>query len=383
MESINIDTNVEAAEILAANYRVYTNYDLSQVTNFTQYGSLVKRFSTSITKIINFFPAGLEVPPQTDKFINQETAFNIIYDSVEDDTTLDIHLSSIRNPFEIDFSINAEINMMFNENEVSPLRNMKLEYKKYVLFVNGQQYPLNYLYPTDSDSTSLKIIVDGNPFSGNQITYDYLVIRPNDFEVNKVFNLNFDAVENFLLNRKITPVYTAKFVVPKELEDGTFAISSEYATFTLETRGHKRQIRSFSVILGDVEKIEIGLVRTNHFVKKLRKGDHKGVGTERYSFCLDCSQGGLLYEGSFTKLDGLSTEKGTLVRCENKGEKWLVNGQVVASSIALEDSFHLPPDLQQYSLVPAFSGNGSLQVCEVELDPMTSDHKTTISQAHL
>ena len=160
-------------------------------------------------------------------------------------------------------------------------------------------------------------------------------------------------------------------------------ISSEYATFTLETRGHKRPIRSFSVILGDVEKIEIGLVRTNHFVKKLRKGDHKGVGTERYSFCLDLQRGGLLYEGSFTKLDGLSTEKGTLVRCENKGEKWLVNGLVVASSIALEDSFHLPPDLQQYSLVPAFSGKGSWQVCEVELDPMTSDHKTTISQAHL
>ena len=159
--------------------------------------------------------------------------------------------------------------------------------------------------------------------------------------------------------------------------------SSEYATFTLETRGHKRPIISFSVILGDVEKIQIGLVRTNHFVKKLRPGEHKGVGMERYSMCLDCSRGGLLYEGSFTKLEGLTMEKGTLIRCINKGEKWTVNGQVVASSIALEDSFHLPPDLQQYSLIPAFSGTGSWQICEVELDPMTSDHKTTISQAHL
>ena len=159
--------------------------------------------------------------------------------------------------------------------------------------------------------------------------------------------------------------------------------SSEYATFTLETRGHKRPIRSFSVILGDVEKIEIGLVRANHFVKKLRAGDHSGVGQERYSFCLDCCRGGLLYEGSFTKLDGMTTQKGTLVRCENKGEKWLVNGQVVASSIALEDSFHLAPDLQQYVLIPAFSGKGSWQVCEVELDTMSTYHKSSISQAHL
>jgi hypothetical protein len=150
LESINIDTNVESAEILAANYRVYPNYDLSQVTNFTQYGSLVKRFSVSITKIINYFPAGLEVAPQTDKFINQETAFNVIYDSVENDTTLEILLSSIRNPFDIDFSQNAETNRRFSENEVSILRNMKLEFKKYILFVNGQQYPLNYLYPTNS-----------------------------------------------------------------------------------------------------------------------------------------------------------------------------------------------------------------------------------------
>jgi len=231
LDGINIANNVEAAEILAANYRVYPNYDLSQVTNFTEYGSLVKRFSVSITKIINYFPAALEIAPQTDTFVTQETAINISYDSIENDTTFEIILSSIRNPFDIDYSQNAETNMMFSENAVSPLRNMKLEYKKYILFLNGNSYPVNYIYPTDSNSTTLKLIVDGNPFSGNQISYDYLVIRPNDFECNKVFNLNFDQVENFLLNRKITPAYTAQFTVPKELEDGTYAITTEYATF--------------------------------------------------------------------------------------------------------------------------------------------------------
>ena len=55
LETMNIQNQVESAEILANNYRVYPNYDLSQVTNFTQYGSLVKRLSVSITKIINYF----------------------------------------------------------------------------------------------------------------------------------------------------------------------------------------------------------------------------------------------------------------------------------------------------------------------------------------
>lgn len=158
LESMNIQNQAESADILANNYRVYPNYDLSQVTNFTQYGSLVKRFSTSVTKIISYFPAGLEVNSVTPTFGTQETAINIVYDREADDTTLEIYLSSIQNPFEIDFTINSETNMMFYEIPVSPLRNMKLEYKKYVLFVNGKQYPLNYLYPTTSNSETLKKI---------------------------------------------------------------------------------------------------------------------------------------------------------------------------------------------------------------------------------
>ena len=137
LDSMNIENNIESANILANNYRVYPNYDLSQVTNFTQYGSLVKRISVSISKIINFFPAGIEVNSKTPKFITQETAINISYDSLDDDTTFEIYLSSIQNPFGIDFSENSETNMLFNEQPVSPLRNMKLNYKKYVLYING------------------------------------------------------------------------------------------------------------------------------------------------------------------------------------------------------------------------------------------------------
>jgi hypothetical protein len=231
LESINIETNAEAADILANNYRVYPNYDLSQVTNFTQYGSLVKRLSVSITKIINYFPGGLEVNSKTPKFITQETAINIQYDSVENDTTFEIYLESIQNPFELDYSDSAETNMLFNEMQVSPLRNMKLFYKKYVLYLNGSQYPVNYLFPTNSSSTTLKLIVDGNPFSGAASSSDYLVIRPNDFESNKVFNLDFDPVEKFLLNRQITPAYTAQFTVPREQEDGSYILTTELVTW--------------------------------------------------------------------------------------------------------------------------------------------------------
>jgi hypothetical protein len=187
--------------------------------------------SVSITKIINYFPGGLEVNSKTPKFITQETAINIQYDSVENDTTFEIYLESIQNPFELDYSDSAETNMLFNEMQVSPLRNMKLFYKKYVLYLNGSQYPVNYLFPTNSSSTTLKLIVDGNPFSGAPSSSDYLVIRPNDFESNKVFNLDFDPVEKFLLNRQITPAYTAQFTVPREQEDGSYILTTELVTW--------------------------------------------------------------------------------------------------------------------------------------------------------
>ena len=231
LESINIDTIAESREIIAKNYRIYPNYDLSQVTNFTQYGSLVKRFSVSIAKIINFFPAGLEVSPQTATFSTQETAHNISYNQTENETYLEVSISSIRNPFDIDYTESATRNFLLRENEVSVLRNMTENYKKYVIYLNGIEYPINYLYPTTSTSTELKLIVDGNPFEGNQITYDYLVIRPNNYEVNKVFNMDFTSVENFLLNRQITPAYTATFKVPIQNEDGTYTITSTFATF--------------------------------------------------------------------------------------------------------------------------------------------------------
>jgi hypothetical protein len=70
LKSMNIESVLEARNILTNNFQVYPNYDLSQVTNFTEYGSLTKRLSTSVTKIINYFPAALEISPVNPKLLN-------------------------------------------------------------------------------------------------------------------------------------------------------------------------------------------------------------------------------------------------------------------------------------------------------------------------
>lgn len=68
LEDMEIDDLFESRRILASQFRVYPNYDVSQVANFSLYGSLAKRLSVSVTHIINYFPAALEVVFQNQAF---------------------------------------------------------------------------------------------------------------------------------------------------------------------------------------------------------------------------------------------------------------------------------------------------------------------------
>ena len=186
LDTLNIESVTESRVIQANNFKVYPNFDLSQVTNFTLYGSLVKRISTSILHIINFFPWALEITSVLPNYTTSETATNVLYDAVEDETTFDVYISSLRNPFDIDYSSNANRNFELLEIEVSSLRNFTVNYPKYSLFINGSEYPFIFYSPSNNTSTTLSFVVKGNPFSGNSISYDSLVIRPNDIYVNNL-----------------------------------------------------------------------------------------------------------------------------------------------------------------------------------------------------
>ena len=70
-KEVNIESLEQSRQILATQFRVYPNYDISQVLNFSMYGSLSERFRVSITKIINYFPAALEVVFTSDDFVAQ------------------------------------------------------------------------------------------------------------------------------------------------------------------------------------------------------------------------------------------------------------------------------------------------------------------------
>jgi len=233
LDMMNIQDVDESRRILAENFRVYPNYDVSQVMNFSMYGSLSKRFSVSVTKIINYFPAALDVVFTSLDFTTGFTAQNILYDSVADETYFEVNVDRILNPFDIDYSVSATTNISAREITVSPYRNLTETYLDYCVSINDDIFRVVSFSPTQTlTSETLAFYVSGAPFgiSATSIT-DRYQIRPNDFITDKIFTENFDEVEKFLLNRLVRPEYTAFFKVPQQNEYGQFYTSEQQVTW--------------------------------------------------------------------------------------------------------------------------------------------------------
>jgi len=235
LETLNITNIEESKAILEKNYQVFPNFDLSDVSNFSMYGSLAKRFEVSINKIIRYFPAALQFNSLTLDYTSGFTATNIQFNQSRGETYLELNLSRISNPFEIDFTTNATRNLELREIQVSEFRNLTTQAKKYIMKVDGESYPIVFLTPSTGLTTGvLKIYVSGNPFSGEQFTTKTLLIRPDDTIVESIFRDNFDQVENFLLNRLTNPIYTTTFQVPKENDSGDYFIDNVKLNWPLD-----------------------------------------------------------------------------------------------------------------------------------------------------
>ena len=246
LDMMGIDNLEESRRIMATQFRVYPNYDISQVLNFSMYGSLSERFRVSITRIINYFPASLDVMFNNDDFTTGNTAYDISYDAQNDETYFKVSVGRINNPFDIDYSISAATNLSVREIIVSPYRNLYNTYLDYCVSINDDIFKILAFVPSETLSSGyMQFYVSGAPFGVTATTInDDFQIRPNDYVVDKVFQESFDEVEKFLVNRLVRPEYTAVFQVPQQNEYGQ--IYTEYQQVTWPKQGPwNLDIRSF------------------------------------------------------------------------------------------------------------------------------------------
>ena len=279
LDMMNIESLEQSRQILATQFRVYPNYDISQVLNFSMYGSLSERFRVSITKIINYFPASLDVQYTNGDFITGDTAYDITYDIQSDETYFKVNVDRLRNPFDVDYSINASNNLMMRELEVSVYRNLNKTYLDYCVSIDDNIYKILAFTP----SRTLTFYVSGSPFGTTATTLQTeFQIRPNDYIVDKIFQENFDEVEKFLVNRLVRPEYTAVFQVPQQNEYGQ--TYTDYQQVTWPKDGYwNLDIRSFlfDSYLAKIQEIAVNLdsIKTNLITRFLESDSLKEFDT--------------------------------------------------------------------------------------------------------
>jgi len=269
LDAMNIESLEQSRKILATQFRVYPNFDITQVLNFSMYGSLSERFRVSITKIINFFPASLDIQFSNDDYITGNTAYDIVYDVQADETYFKVNVDRIRNPFDIDYSVSASTNLAASEIITSKYRNLSNTYLDYCVSINDDIFKILSFTPSQTLSSGvLSFYVSGSPFGTTATTIQQeFQIRPNDYIVDKTFQEDFDEVEKFLVNRLVRPEYTAVFQVPQQNEYGQTYTDYQQVTWPKDGPWNL-DIRSF-LFDGYLEQIQAIAVNLDSFKTNL------------------------------------------------------------------------------------------------------------------
>jgi hypothetical protein len=227
--------NRDALAILKRNYSDKTtiNFDVSDVTTFTQYGSLTERFKVAIQEIIKTFPAAITVNKLGADYSIANTATNILFDPFENETNFDVNISRMSNPFAIEFTTTGVLFFSGTTKGVDEIRNMTKEFGEYSVFINGKEHNITDLTPSTTNLTGLlNITAKGKIFSGLTATTSEFQLRPNTYKTEEIFD-KMDDIEKFLLNGKSTPKYTAEFKTLRESNYGKLTQTTSTLTWPM------------------------------------------------------------------------------------------------------------------------------------------------------
>lgn len=195
---------------------------------------------------------------------------------------------------------------------------------------------------------------DGNffidqPFDLFEPMLDYLRNSSNGTDLYKVRSPNFDNPKLTDFYRMLNYYGMTHGIYPTRLEELRHGLQSnmevesawkvnakEWTTFKVSMDGHSRCIKTYEVVLGSVQRIQIGWEYTG-FTKDFETGNKLGVGDLKCTSAIDLSRSCYLVDGENTFIDGLEHKAGTIVRTEDFGKNWYVNGKLVATDSTTRD----------------------------------------------
>lgn len=207
---------------------VEVNQTSNDIRDFAYYGSCVELVRSSISNIINEFPASINV---TDR---------VIYVPPTTDTGEFTTLSGyvVNNPFNIDmYHTNVVI-----EDDMNELRYLTYSYSDYTINGNAITSYVVSEWKGDVDCPSndqyknvITVTINDIIFDGYQVEDEIIfltnslstIIKPKQNVIDEYFN-NIEGFEKQLLIRSTTPLYKNKFLTAVEADSGTKMVYRTY-----------------------------------------------------------------------------------------------------------------------------------------------------------
>lgn len=136
----------------------------------------------------------------------------------------------------------------------------------------------------------------------------------------------------------------------------------EFSTFCvvpLDNR-HTLSLKSFQVKLLDVGSVQVGWSNGSTDLLSRSTDGTQGVGYTSYSMALDAARSCVVSKKKMHDLPQLNVAPGSVIRCEENGKSWFVDGKLVASTVTKDNVVTVSSSLQANS-IPCVSVKGKIE----------------------
>jgi len=228
-------TVIESQVLLKNNISTFLNLDTTKLKNYALFGSMTEYIRITLEEIITKWPASLFVSPSINfkgNDLNGNSYEDYVYDNIINESTFKVNTTFLVNQYQINYLTNGTIIDTFNE--TNDLRNMTMNYASYAILNNDVEYDvLNFTASTYESNDYIYFKVKGKPFTGGTSASNiYYHIKPKKIIENSFFN-GLTGLGEYLLNRKSTPLFIAKFNYPSRSDDGMLMYTSKSITWPI------------------------------------------------------------------------------------------------------------------------------------------------------
>jgi hypothetical protein len=226
------------------NVKTQLNLDITDPLQYVWYGSFVEFNRVSLEDIQSRWPAAIYVDNKVGS-VTGNSVTNYSYDTLNDESTFKVNSKYFYNPFSVKYTTDSA--NVFETEDIDDLRNLTLNYGKYVLENGGRTYKVvDFTGSSQKTNSEITVKVKGNPFNAltnsdgsflsSEGSFQYF-IKPNQTEIELFFSSLTEYQRN-ILNRETFPIYKSTFRYPVNGIDGTIVYQEQTVNFPLTKDGY-------------------------------------------------------------------------------------------------------------------------------------------------